>query len=201
MRALAEAARRIPQDVAIIGFDDRLDAVAQSPPLTSIHFPAFESGYRALALLLKLIDGQAAADAVINIPTRLVIRASCGCEPGGGALPSPTAVRSNEWSEDEGAGRPTPGKEPEPPDPRKTTSNPSESEASLLGAQIVQAMSEAVRAESTLAEGQRLSVEEVQALCERLWQTLLAALAESNLARFQSVLIEILGRAAAVGDD
>ena len=176
MAALKDAGRRIPRDVAVIGFDNRLDAIAQSPPLTSVHNPAFEEGYQALDLLLKLINGQA-TETVLYLPTRLVIRESCGCESGGQAR----------------------GKEPQRParpDLRET-----ESASASIASQLVATMSEAVLAESTLAEGRRLKVEEVRELCERLWQTLLMALAEGDPMRFESVLMAVLGRTAAVGDD
>jgi len=192
MRALSEAGRRIPQDVAIIGFDDRLDAMAQSPPLTSIRNPTFEAGYRALAFLLKLIDGQIAGDEVIHLPTRLVIRESCGCQLGGlplPARPSLTAVRPDERSEDMVERN------------REASSEVERIEVSAIGSQLIAAMREAVLAESTLAEGRRLSVDEVNRLSELLWQTLLMALAEGDSARFQSVLVAVLGRTAAVGDD
>jgi len=81
MTALREAGLRVPQDIAVIGFDDRLEASAQMPPLTSVHYPAFEAGSRALEVLVKAIQGQRENPEVIRIPTRLVIRHSCGCLP------------------------------------------------------------------------------------------------------------------------
>src|SRR6185436_2449187 len=106
-------------------------------------------------------------------PTRLVVRESCGCQIGGGALPHR----------------------------RETPASLRETESASIASQLVEAMSEAVLAESTLAEGRRLKTAEVRELCERLWQTLLMGLAEGNALRFQSVLVAVLGRTAAVGDD
>jgi diguanylate cyclase (GGDEF)-like protein len=83
MKALREAGRRIPQDVAVTGFDDVLESRAQIPPLTSVHFPLFETGYRALLLLLKRIEyGAHALPDVSRVSTRLMPRQSCGCLPG-----------------------------------------------------------------------------------------------------------------------
>jgi signal transduction histidine kinase/AraC-like DNA-binding protein len=81
MQALAEAGLRVPQDVAVIGFDDVLYAKAQSPPLTTVRHPTFEMGYQAVELLLEYITGQRTGIATLRTPTRLIIRESCGCQP------------------------------------------------------------------------------------------------------------------------
>ncbi|MCX7680581.1 MAG: substrate-binding domain-containing protein [Anaerolineae bacterium] len=82
MRALQEAGLQIPHDVAIVGFDDRPEAVVQSPPLTSIHCSAFEAGYQALGLLLERLAGRGRDTEIVKVTTRLVVRQSCGCPPG-----------------------------------------------------------------------------------------------------------------------
>ncbi len=79
MQALKEAGRRIPEDVALIGFDDRPESAVQEPALSSVHVSLFDMGYRAVTLLLRRIAGEAAATELIKVPTRLVRRASCGC--------------------------------------------------------------------------------------------------------------------------
>ncbi len=79
MQALREAGLRIPQDVAIIGFDDRPETVAQQPALSSVHVPLFELGYRAVEMLLRRIEGHPAPSEPVLIPTRLMPRESCGC--------------------------------------------------------------------------------------------------------------------------
>jgi diguanylate cyclase (GGDEF)-like protein len=82
MEALQEAGLRIPWDVAVAGFDDILDSLAQVPPLTSVHYPLFETGYRALLLLIKRIDnGPATLPELTRVSTRLIPRQSCGCLP------------------------------------------------------------------------------------------------------------------------
>ena len=82
METIRKAGLRIPEDIAIIGFDDWPDAVGQNPPLTSVHYPVVEAGRRALALLLGIINGHSSAADVIQVPVKLVRRESCGCLPG-----------------------------------------------------------------------------------------------------------------------
>ena len=72
----------VPQDIALIGFDDRLEARALVPSLTTVHYPMFGLGYQAVELLLRAIKGETILNELVRIPTRLVIRESCGCLPG-----------------------------------------------------------------------------------------------------------------------
>jgi diguanylate cyclase (GGDEF)-like protein len=82
IRALTDAGLRIPRDVAVTGFDDQLEALAQIPPLTTIHYPLFETGFRALLLIRKRIEeGPDALAATVRVSTRLITRQSCGCLP------------------------------------------------------------------------------------------------------------------------
>lgn len=82
LRAVREAGLRVPWDVAFTGFDDNLAALAQVPPLTSVHYPLFESGYRALLLLRKRIEfGPGSIPEMTRVNTSLVPRQSCGCLP------------------------------------------------------------------------------------------------------------------------
>ena len=80
MKAIRDLGLQIPGDVAIIGFDDQPDAVAQVPPLASIHVPLTLMGEQALALMFDHIVSGYALES-IRIPTRLVPRQSCGCLP------------------------------------------------------------------------------------------------------------------------
>lgn len=82
LSAIHAAGLRVPEDIALIGFDDILDARIQVPPLTTIHNPTFELGYRSLTALADLLSGAWDGVAPIQVPTRLVIRRSCGCQPG-----------------------------------------------------------------------------------------------------------------------
>jgi diguanylate cyclase (GGDEF)-like protein len=82
VRALKQARLRIPWDVAVTGFDDQPEALVQIPPLTSVRYPLFETGYRALMLIRKRIEeGPNTLPATVCVSTRLVTRQSCGCFP------------------------------------------------------------------------------------------------------------------------
>ncbi len=80
--ALRGAGLLVPRDVAVVGFDDRLEARSQIPPLTTVHYPIFELGYRALMMMLDRVDGLVGKSEVTRVPTRLIVRESCGCLPG-----------------------------------------------------------------------------------------------------------------------
>lgn len=82
IEALTTAGRRIPQEVAVIGFDDILDARSLSPSLTTIRHPTFSLGYQAVLTLLEQIRGQRHDREPVIVPPRLIIRQSCGCRPG-----------------------------------------------------------------------------------------------------------------------
>ncbi|WP_211290731.1 LacI family DNA-binding transcriptional regulator [Kineococcus xinjiangensis] len=75
LRALAKAERRVPRDVAVIGFDDVELAEYAAPPLTTVRQPIAEQAQRAVeALLHQLRTGEPAAPVVL--PTELVLRVS-----------------------------------------------------------------------------------------------------------------------------
>jgi diguanylate cyclase (GGDEF)-like protein len=80
MKAILDMGLQIPRDIAIIGFDDQPDAVAQIPPLASIHVPLTLMGEQALTLMFDHITMIRRLESV-RIPTRLVPRQSCGCMP------------------------------------------------------------------------------------------------------------------------
>ncbi|MFL7792056.1 MAG: substrate-binding domain-containing protein, partial [Anaerolineae bacterium] len=68
----------VPDDVALVGFDDTVYAQTSTPPVTSVA-PAFrEVGYQATETLLALMKGEKVPQRV-DVPSKLVIRRSCGC--------------------------------------------------------------------------------------------------------------------------
>jgi LacI family transcriptional regulator len=75
--ALRERHLRVPDDVALVGFDDIDAAALVSPPLTSVVNPAFETGRAAGGLLMERMTGAyAGPQRVVTLPCRLVTRAS-----------------------------------------------------------------------------------------------------------------------------
>ena len=76
--ALDERNLRVPQDVALVGFDDLAFAQYMNPPLTTVHLPAVELARQACHLLICLLQGEQACCQQIILDTRLVIRQSCG---------------------------------------------------------------------------------------------------------------------------
>jgi DNA-binding LacI/PurR family transcriptional regulator len=79
MRALKLAGRRVPEDVAVVGFDDVPFARYLSPPLTTVRAPIESIGREAVRQLVQLMGGHP-ANALTLMPTELVIRKSCGCD-------------------------------------------------------------------------------------------------------------------------
>lgn len=86
IQCLKEAGRLIPDDVAVIGFDDILDARSLSPSLTTIRHPTFSLGYQSVVSLLDHIHGNTNRTSRVVVPPRLIIRQSCGCSPAGTGL-------------------------------------------------------------------------------------------------------------------
>lgn len=76
---LREAVRsgvRVPEDLAVIGYDDIPQAQWTQPPLTTVQQPMVEKGEIAIQRLLSLIAGEAQPNPNVLLPTQLVIRQS-----------------------------------------------------------------------------------------------------------------------------
>ena len=90
--AIHERGLRCPEDVALIGFDDFRSAAAMTPPLTVVEQDPVGMGEKAVEVLGDVVASGAPAVADTVLPTRLVLRASCGCRassgPGGVGLPA-----------------------------------------------------------------------------------------------------------------
>ena len=72
---IKERGLRIPEDIAVVGFDDDLYATSLSPALTTIHHPIAALGEKMAELLVELIEGRA-AERIHRLPTSLVVRDS-----------------------------------------------------------------------------------------------------------------------------
>ncbi|MEV7788487.1 LacI family DNA-binding transcriptional regulator [Streptomyces sp. NPDC088106] len=74
LRTVREAGRRVPADVAVVGFDDLTVARIADPPLTTVHQPVEALGREMARMLVALVNGQDPTPLVL--PTRLTVRAS-----------------------------------------------------------------------------------------------------------------------------
>ncbi len=72
MRTLREAGRRVPEDVAVVGFNDLESARDSTPALTTVHQPVRALGHEMARMLVGLIDGQDPSPLIL--PTRLIVR-------------------------------------------------------------------------------------------------------------------------------
>jgi LacI family transcriptional regulator len=105
LAAAEEFGLSVPQDIALVGFDDDVPSVHTRPPLTTVRQPYLEMGQRGIELLLSMLDkpglsrgglstlprtsgaskkGYESPTSVqsvrIQLPTHLVVRASCGAD-------------------------------------------------------------------------------------------------------------------------
>lgn len=78
LKAILEAGLRVPEDIAIVGFDDVDIASFMTPGLTTIHQPRYEIGQRAMGLLLKKINQEEVSQGHIILEDELIVRESCG---------------------------------------------------------------------------------------------------------------------------
>jgi DNA-binding LacI/PurR family transcriptional regulator len=78
IRALREAGLKVPDDVAVVGYDDLPPAVQSHPPLTTIQQPIEETGRLAIETLIKLIDNRNLPPQRVILPNKLIVRASTG---------------------------------------------------------------------------------------------------------------------------
>ncbi len=78
METLQARGIRVPEDVAIVGFNDSPLSRAVTPPLTTVPWRMYERGQRAAELLLAMLAGET-RPAQVLLPATLIVRQSCGC--------------------------------------------------------------------------------------------------------------------------
>jgi DNA-binding LacI/PurR family transcriptional regulator len=83
LRACREVGLRVPEDVAVVGFDDEPASRYLDPPLATVEQPLHELGYEAASLLLGLLSVGVSEPAERVLPARLIPRASLGHLPSG----------------------------------------------------------------------------------------------------------------------
>jgi DNA-binding LacI/PurR family transcriptional regulator len=76
LQAIKDSGRKVPGDIAIVGFDDSPVASHTDPPLTSVHQPIEALGREMTRLLVRVIKGEITQPQATILPTRLIQRAS-----------------------------------------------------------------------------------------------------------------------------
>lgn len=76
MRVMRERGLRVPDDLALVGFDDTLMAEHSDPPLTTVHQPTVRMGYEMATLLTDVAIPRTEAAASVVLDTHLVVRES-----------------------------------------------------------------------------------------------------------------------------
>jgi len=76
LQALREAGRRVPEDVALVGFDDIPAAEQTDPPLTTVRQPVEAIGRRMATMMISRLAGQVVDPPWAVLPTELVVRQS-----------------------------------------------------------------------------------------------------------------------------
>lgn len=70
----------VPDDVAVVGFDDTLKAQFSNPPLSTVKQPVYKQSYMAAKTLIDILQGKP-YEKINVLETELVLRESCGCYP------------------------------------------------------------------------------------------------------------------------
>jgi LacI family transcriptional regulator len=78
LQAVHEAGIRVPDDIALVSFDDLPTAQQVKPPLTTVRHPIEEKGACAAEVLVDLIEADDPVPQQVVLPTELIIRQSCG---------------------------------------------------------------------------------------------------------------------------
>jgi LacI family transcriptional regulator len=79
LQAANQLGRRIPQDLALFGYDDVPWMEVVASPLSTIRQPIEEMAGLATELLLECLSGREPSDAMHTLESSIVIRHSCGC--------------------------------------------------------------------------------------------------------------------------
>jgi DNA-binding LacI/PurR family transcriptional regulator len=72
--------RRVPEDLAIVGFDDMPVAAIVSPALTTIRVPRYKTGQMLMEILLRVIDAEGDYEEKQEVELELMVRESCGAQ-------------------------------------------------------------------------------------------------------------------------
>ncbi len=78
LKTLQEKGYNVPRDVAVTGFNNSIEERLATPPLTTVDLPFYDQGAKAVETLLALWKGET-VPALRTLPSKLVVRQSCGC--------------------------------------------------------------------------------------------------------------------------
>ena len=78
VNSLFDAGINIPDEVALISFDDLADAMNPQIAISTMRQPVFEKGYQLATTLIDIVEGKNTPPIQRFLPTELVIRATCG---------------------------------------------------------------------------------------------------------------------------
>ncbi|HET9914275.1 MAG TPA: substrate-binding domain-containing protein [Anaerolineales bacterium] len=87
MKTLQTRGFDVPGDVAVTGFNNSIEERLATPPLTTVDLPFYEQASKAMDVLVQQLSGESVA-ALITLPSKLVVRQSCGCPSAAIALAS-----------------------------------------------------------------------------------------------------------------
>jgi DNA-binding LacI/PurR family transcriptional regulator len=79
INALTESGYRVPEDIAVVGFDDVRFSEFLTPPLTTVRAPTETVGQMAAERLFGVLKKEI-SDGIVLLPTEIIIRRSCGCQ-------------------------------------------------------------------------------------------------------------------------
>jgi len=91
IQALTDSGVSVPNDVAIVGYDDTLFCTVTQPPLTSVRMPIEEMGAMSARMLMAKIEGDFLGDPQPVLPVSLTIRQSCGASSANVATEAPSS--------------------------------------------------------------------------------------------------------------
>jgi len=78
MKTLQARGFEVPADVAVTGFNNSIEERLATPPLTTVDLPFYEQGSKAMEVLLQQLAGES-VPALSTLPSKLIVRQSCGC--------------------------------------------------------------------------------------------------------------------------
>ncbi len=78
LAAVHEKGLRVPEEIAIVGFDDIFASAYTVPALTTVHLPAYDLGREAAKMLFDIMGGEDFENRHMFLETSLIVRKSCG---------------------------------------------------------------------------------------------------------------------------